>query len=101
MECPIGCVLGSRATVAGEKLWQGDWAGDDESLTALRGLRPQGAAHTQSKAETYTVEGYNNQLLSVGYRLVYEVDDQKIVVFVIAVGKRENNHVYNNARSRI
>jgi mRNA interferase RelE/StbE len=43
---------------------------------------------------------YKIKLRSAGYRLVYEVDDQEIIVFVIAVGKRENNSVYDKARSR-
>ena len=43
---------------------------------------------------------YKIKLRSAGYRLVYEVDDQEIIVFVIAVGKRENNNVYIKARNR-
>jgi mRNA interferase RelE/StbE len=43
---------------------------------------------------------YKIKLRSAGYRLVYEVDDQEIIVFVIAVGKRENSNVYNKARNR-
>ncbi len=43
---------------------------------------------------------YKIKLRSVGYRLVYEVDDGEIVVFVIAVGKRENNAVYSTATKR-
>lgn len=43
---------------------------------------------------------YKIKLRSAGYRLVYEVDDQEVIVFVIAVGKRENNNVYNKARNR-
>jgi mRNA interferase RelE/StbE len=43
---------------------------------------------------------YKIKLRSAGYRLVYEVDDQQIIVFVIAVGKRENNSVYDKARDR-
>ncbi len=43
---------------------------------------------------------YKIKLRSVGYRLVYEVIDDVIVVLVIAVGKRENNVVYNTADSR-
>jgi mRNA interferase RelE/StbE len=43
---------------------------------------------------------YKIKLRSSGYRLVYEVDDQDIVVFVIAVGKRENNVVYDKAKGR-
>jgi mRNA interferase RelE/StbE len=44
---------------------------------------------------------YKIKLRSLGYRLVYEVDDHDIVVFVIAVGKRENNSVYVKAKDRI
>ncbi len=40
------------------------------------------------------------KLRSAGYRLVYEVDDQEVIVFVIAVGKRENDSVYKKARNR-
>jgi mRNA interferase RelE/StbE len=43
---------------------------------------------------------YKIKLRSAGYRLVYEVDDKEIIVFVIAVGKRENNAVYDKARDR-
>lgn len=44
---------------------------------------------------------YKIKLRSIGYRLVYEVVDNKITVLVIAVGKRENNAVYNDANSRM
>ncbi|CAG1770725.1 mRNA interferase toxin RelE [uncultured bacterium] len=44
---------------------------------------------------------YKIKLRSAGYRLVYEVDDKEIIVFVIAVGKRENNKVYDVAKNRI
>lgn len=43
---------------------------------------------------------YKIKLRSIGYRLVYEVIDDEIVVLVIAVGKRERNTVYNVADSR-
>jgi len=43
---------------------------------------------------------YKIKLRSSGYRLVYEVDDQDVIVFVIAVGKRENSVVYDKAKSR-
>ncbi len=44
---------------------------------------------------------YKIKLRSVGYRLVYEVDDKEIIVFVIAVGKRENDDVYKKTKSRL
>jgi mRNA interferase RelE/StbE len=43
---------------------------------------------------------YKIKLRAAGFRLVYEVNDQEITVFVIAVGKRENNVVYDKAKSR-
>lgn len=43
---------------------------------------------------------YKIKLRSVGYRLVYEVRDQQLIVVVIAVGKRELNAVYKAADGR-
>ena len=43
---------------------------------------------------------YKIKLRSIGYRLVYEVIDNEVVVLVIAVGRRENNAVYNSADLR-
>ena len=43
---------------------------------------------------------YKIKLRSAGYRLVYEVIDDEVVVIVIAVGRRENNAVYDEANSR-
>jgi mRNA interferase RelE/StbE len=44
---------------------------------------------------------YKIKLRSAGYRLVYAVRDEELVVSVVAVGKRERNHVYNAAVKRI
>lgn len=43
---------------------------------------------------------YKIKLRSAGYRLVYQVFDDEVVVSVIAVGKRENSDIYNTASSR-
>jgi len=43
---------------------------------------------------------YKIKLRSVGYRLVYEVNDDEIVIFVIAVGKRDRGLVYTKAEER-
>jgi len=43
---------------------------------------------------------YKIKLRSSGYRLVYEVNDKEIVIYVIAVGKREQGIVYKKARKR-
>lgn len=44
---------------------------------------------------------YKIKLRSSGYRLVYQVIDQKIVVFVVAVDKREREQVYMKAAERM
>lgn len=44
---------------------------------------------------------YKIKLRSAGYRLVYQVEDDKVMVFVIAVGKREKNAVYDTAEERL
>ncbi len=43
---------------------------------------------------------YKIKLRSLGYRLVYEVLDGRLVVTVIAVGKREKGRVYRDAKAR-
>lgn len=43
---------------------------------------------------------YKIKLRSVGYRMVYEVRDGKLIVVVVAVGKRERNAVYHAAAKR-
>lgn len=43
---------------------------------------------------------YKIKLKSVGYRLVYFVIDDVLVVYVFAVGKRENDDVYDNLELR-
>ena len=51
------------------------------------------------------LSSYNNvykiKLRGVGYRLVYEVNDQEITVYVIAVGRRSKDTVYDNLRNRM
>lgn len=43
---------------------------------------------------------YKIKLRSSGYRLVYEVDQGKISVIVITVGKRNRSDVYTTAQKR-
>jgi mRNA interferase RelE/StbE len=43
---------------------------------------------------------YKIKLRNAGYRLVYEVRDQQLIVLVVAVGKRERNEVYRVAERR-
>lgn len=43
---------------------------------------------------------YKIKLRSSGYRLVYEVEEKSVTVFVIGVGKRANSIVYKKALKR-
>ncbi len=43
---------------------------------------------------------YKIKLRAAGYRLVYRVEDGRLVVAVIAVGKRERGDVYTSAKAR-
>jgi mRNA interferase RelE/StbE len=43
---------------------------------------------------------YKIKLRASGYRLVYEIVENEVVVLVIAVGKRDKNLIYRNAAKR-
>ena len=43
---------------------------------------------------------YKIKRRSAGYRLVYRVEDERIVVTVVAVGRRERGDVYEDAKKR-
>lgn len=43
---------------------------------------------------------YKIKLSQAGYRLVYHVNDNKMIVMVVVVGKRNNNDVYDVASNR-
>lgn len=47
------------------------------------------------------VDCYKIKLRAAGYRLVYEVRDEVLVVTVVVVGKRERNSVYKAAEKRL
>ena len=44
---------------------------------------------------------YKIKLKSSGYRLVYQVRDKVVTVFVVAVGKRDKSAVYHDANKRL
>jgi mRNA interferase RelE/StbE len=44
---------------------------------------------------------YKIKLRTVGYRLVYQVNDRVVVVTVVAVGKRDKGLVYLVAKKRV
>jgi mRNA interferase RelE/StbE len=44
---------------------------------------------------------YKIKLRAAGYRLVYRVEDDKLIVIVVAVGRRDRNLVYKIAVGRV
>lgn len=44
---------------------------------------------------------YKIKLRSSGYRLVYQVIEQEVTVFVVAVDKREREQAYRKAQDRL
>jgi mRNA interferase RelE/StbE len=53
------------------------------------------SAHLHGAKDRYKIK-----LRNAGYRLVYQVKDQQMLVLVIAVGRRDRNAVYKSADSR-
>jgi mRNA interferase RelE/StbE len=51
------------------------------------------------------LKGYDNvykiKLRTSGYRLAYEVIDNELVIYVLAVGKRDKDAVYKKLKQRI
>lgn len=43
---------------------------------------------------------YKIKLRNSGYRLIYQVQDERVVVFVIAIGKRDKEQTYKSAKKR-
>jgi mRNA interferase RelE/StbE len=44
---------------------------------------------------------YKIKLRAAGYRLVYSVEDERVTVIVVAVGRRDRNAVYKIAAGRV
>jgi mRNA interferase RelE/StbE len=58
------------------------------------------APHVPADRLSQLPDCYKIKLSSVGYRLVYQVFDDRIVVQVVAIGKRERGDVYDEAKRR-
>lgn len=56
--------------------------------------------HVQADALRGMPDHYKIKLRSAGYRLVYRVEDERVTVVVVAVGKRERSEVYEAAKKR-
>ena len=57
--------------------------------------------HIESSRLSGMKNCYKIKLRQVGYRLVYQVRDNELVVSIVAVGKRDRNQVYKIAIKRL
>ena len=57
--------------------------------------------HVPSARMSDMPDCFKIKLRAAGYRLVYRVDEGRVVVIVVAVGKRDRNIVYKIAAGRI
>jgi mRNA interferase RelE/StbE len=64
-------------------------------------LERMGNPHIPSAQLSGAPNIYKIKLRQLGYRLVYLVEDKKLIVTVVTVGKRNKNEVYNIALSRL
>ena len=81
-----------------------EWRNLDNSIKELfkkrlaeRIVKPR----VESARLTGLPDCYKIKLRDAGYRLVYQVLDDVLLVLVIAVGKRENNLVYRKVKERL
>jgi len=57
--------------------------------------------HIKNSSLSGMADCYKIKLRTAGYRLIYRVFEDRIVVQVVAVGKRDKNIVYKKAHKRI
>ncbi|WDE97695.1 type II toxin-antitoxin system RelE/ParE family toxin [Lentisphaera profundi] len=59
----------------------------------------------EPRIEQNKLSGHSNlykiKLRSSGYRLAYEVINNEMIIYVISVGKRENNSIYKRMNRRL
>jgi mRNA interferase RelE/StbE len=81
-----------------------EWDKLDSTIRSLFAKRLKECIE-QPRVESARLNGmtdcYKIKLRSAGYRLVYQVRDNELVVSVVAVGKRQRNQVYKAAIKRI
>ena len=81
-----------------------EWRNLDNSIRELfknRLIERLGNPRVESARLAGSPDCYKIKLRGAGYRLVYQVFDEIVLVVVIAVGKRENNMVHRKAKDRL
>ncbi len=81
-----------------------EWRKLDESIKVQFKKRLAGriiSPHVASARLSGMQNCYKIKLRDAGYRLVYEVNDNRLVIIVIAVGRRDHDLVYKRAENRM
>lgn len=81
-----------------------EWHKLDEGIKAQFKKRLAGrllSPHVTSARLSGMPGCYKIKLKDAGYRLVYQVDDKRVIIVVIAVGRRDHDLVYKLAQSRV
>jgi len=85
-----------------EKAWK-EWKKLGETLKAQFKKKLQERLinpHVPADRLSGLGNAYKIKLRSAGFRMVYRVKDEVLIVTVIAVGKRERDDVYRDAKER-
>ncbi|MEK6649206.1 MAG: type II toxin-antitoxin system RelE/ParE family toxin [Actinomycetota bacterium] len=82
-----------------------DWRKLDNSIKSelMKNLQPrlENPALESARLKGALGDCYKVKAPVTGYRLVYRIVDDVLVILVIAVGKREDSEVYKNAEKRL
>ena len=82
-----------------------DWDRLDNSikLELMKNLHPrlQDPIIESARLKGDLSDCYRIKASKSGYRLIYKVEDEVLVILVIAVGKREDAEVYRSAAKRL
>ena len=100
VEQPNSLGLVTKLTHAESGQWQSSLA-----VVPLPKADPQGMGSAMTYARRYALTAmrdcYKIKLRSIGYRLVYKVNDDILFVTVISIGKRERLEAYRQALRRM
>lgn len=59
------------------------------------------APHIEKNRLCQHLDCYKIKLRTSGYRLIYQVIDSELIVWVVAIGKREQSEAYDKAGDRL
>ncbi|MDR7341884.1 mRNA interferase RelE/StbE [Pantoea alhagi] len=78
-----------------------EWKKLDPTIRSMFVKKLQESPRVEKNTLREMSDCYKIKLRAAGYRLVYKVPDGVLVIEVIAVGIRERNSVYGDAKNRL